>query len=170
MRRFIRPFLIVICSLSATTALAQGEAIQGVFVSTDTSKAAIIQAIYTAIAKMNFLTRAVARSRLLATNPLYQRIEITNDGSQITVRYDKGRPVVMPADGSEVKWTRDDGEEFNVAARAQGAQLQQTFKAEDGQRLNQFSLSPDGTLTLNVTIESPRLPAPLKYSLTYRRH
>jgi hypothetical protein len=161
--------LTILACAAMSSPLAQDTAIQGMFVSTNTSKAPITQAIDAAIAKMNFLTRAVARSRLLDTNPLYERIEIANDGSQITVRYDKGKPVAMPADGSTVKWTRDDGEKFDVSAHAGDSQLQHRFKAEDGERLNEFSLSPDGTLTLNVTISSPQLPAPVKYALIYRR-
>lgn len=152
-----------------SVSVAQENTIQGVFVSANPSKAPITQAIDTAIAKMNFLTRAVARSRLLDTNPLYERIEIANKGSQISVRYDKGKPVVMPADGSAVKWTRDDGEKFDVSAHALDAQLQHRFEAEDGERLNELRLSSDGTLTLDVTISSPQLPAPVKYALTYRR-
>jgi len=156
-------------TLAGADAVAQEPALQGTFVSAGTSKEVIDKAIESATAKMNFLVRAVAKSRLKSTNPLYQRIEITNDGAQITVRYDKGKPVVMPADGGIVKWTRDDGEQFDVSAQAQGAQLQQTFKAEDGQRVNEFSLAPDGTLTLAVTITSPQLSAPLNYTLAYRR-
>ncbi len=155
--------------LLCTGAVAQDPELHGTFVSAGTPRAVIEQAIHSATAKMNFLVRAVAKSRLKSTNPLYQRIEIANDGTQITVRYDKSKPVVMPADGSTVKWTRDDGEQFDVSARAQGAQLQQTFKAEDGQRLNEFTLTPDGSLTLAVTITSPQLSAPLQYTLAYKR-
>jgi hypothetical protein len=166
----IRLLSLTICaSTFMSSSLAQDTTIQGEFVSTNSSKAPITEAIDTAIAKMNFLTRAVARSRLLDANPLYERIEIANDGSQITVRYAKGKPVVMPADGGAVKWTRDDGEKFDVSAHAGDSQLQHRFKAEDGERLNEFRLSPDGTLTLNVTISSPQLAAPVKYALTYRR-
>jgi hypothetical protein len=170
MRNIVRLLSFAICTCAAlSVSPAQENTIQGVFVSANPSKTPITQAIDTAIAKMNFLKRAVARSRLLDTNPLYERIEIANDGSQITVRYDKGKPVVMPADGSAVKWTRDDGEKFDVSAHARDSQLQHRFKAEDGERLNEFSLLPDGALTLNVTISSPQLPAPVKYTLTYRR-
>lgn len=160
---------VLALTLASANAFAQDPVLQGTFVSAGTSKEVIDQAIATATQKMNFLVRAVAKSRLKATNPLYQRIEISNDGAQITVRYDKGQPIVMPADGGTVKWKRDDGEQFDVSARAQGARLQQTFKAEDGQRVNEFSLAPDGTLTLAVTITSPQLSAPLNYTLAYRR-
>ena len=116
------------------------------------SRPIVRKAIEAGIAKMNFVARPIARSRLRKTNPLYERIVIAHDGAQISVRYDQGKPVVMPADGAAVKWTRDDGEVFDVSAKSGDAQLEQTFKAEDGQRVNEFSLAPDGVLTLKVTL------------------
>ncbi len=48
--------------------------------------------------------------------------------------------------------------------------LEQRFQAEDGRRVNLYSVSADGnTLTMNVTITSPRLPSPLTYKLVYNR-
>jgi hypothetical protein len=75
----------------------------------------------------------------------------------------------MPADGRTVKWTRDDGESFDVSAQWQTSQLTQTFNAEDGKRLNTFRLGANGALILEVTITSAQLPKPVKYSLNYRR-
>ena len=41
------------------------------------------------------------------------------------------------------------------------ARLEQGFDAEDGQRVNVYTLSPDGnTLTLDVTVTSPKLEQP----------
>lgn len=152
---------------------AQDTVLQGTFVyDTNAAQSAdvIQKAIDTAVAKMNFITRPIARGRLKKTNPLYQRIEIAQAADQISVRFDNGKPVLMPADGRSVKWTRDDGEVFDVNASVRSTELVQTFKAEDGQRLNQFSLGPDSNaLTLDVTLSSPQLPAPVKYTLKYRR-
>ena len=47
--------------------------------------------------------------------------------------------------------------------------LTQTFVGKDGERRNTYSLSEDGTLRLEVTVRSSRLPAPLEYDLTYER-
>jgi hypothetical protein len=167
MRR-LAPWLLTGCALFGCNALAQ-DSVQGVFVNANTSQEVIDKAIDAGVEKMNFIKRPIARSRLKKTNPLYQRIEIGNDGSQISVRFDAGKPVVMPANGGTVKWTRDDGEVFDVSALATGSKLQQTFKAEDGQRVNEFDVAADGTLTLRVTLTSPQLSAPVSYVLTYKR-
>lgn len=169
MRTLFLMFACVSFGLPGASAHAQETPLQGVFASAGGGRETIDKAVEAATSKMNFVIRSVARSRLKKTNPPYQRIDIRNDGSQITVRFDKGNPVVMPADGAAVKWKRDDGEVFDVSAHAQGSQLRQTFKAEDGQRVNEFNMSADGVLTLNVTLTSPQLPQPVKYVLTYRR-
>jgi hypothetical protein len=75
----------------------------------------------------------------------------------------------MPVNGSAVKWTNEDGEQFDVFARVEDARLVQTFKAEDGQRMNAFSTDDGQRLTLEVQVTSPRLPKPLTYTVRYRR-
>lgn len=163
----VRCVALVLSVLGCSEAFAEN--VQGTFESANASSEAIDKAIEAGIAKMNFIARPIARSRLKKTNPLYQRIAIAHEGAQISIRYDDAKPVVAPADGTTVKWTRDDGEVFDVSVRSTDAQLQQTFKAEDGQRVNEFSLAPDGILTLKVTLTSPQLPAPVTYTLQYRK-
>lgn len=149
---------------------AQTSGFVGTFNAARQSEPHIEQAIEKAVAEMNFVTRPIARGRLKKTNPAYQRIRIGQEGAQISIQFDERKPVQMPADGSAIRWTREDGEVFDVSATHEGGALLQRFKAEDGERINRFSLSPDGAeLTLDVTITSPRLPAPVKYTLTYQR-
>jgi len=141
----------------------------GIFVNDEQSDAGVQKAIEAAIADMNFLTRPVARSRLKKTNTLARHITITRQGETISVRFDERKPAEMPADGSVVKWTGEDGEQFDVFARAETGRLVQTFKAEDGQRVNTFIAEDAQRLQLQVQVTSPRLPKPLTYSVRYRR-
>lgn len=155
--------------LSCGCAAMAEDAVDGVFVNAGNPGDVVSKAIETALEKANFLVAGIARGRLQKTNPQYERIEIAQDGAQISVKFDQRKPIVMPADGSAVKWTREDKEVFDVTAHNNGAQLEQTFRSEDGQRRNVFSLRADGSLTLDVTVSSPKLPAPVKYTLNYRR-
>jgi hypothetical protein len=153
-----------------TTARAEDPSWVGVFVNDEQSDAGVQKAIEAAVADMNFITRPVARSRLKKTNSLAHRITITREADTITVRFDERKPAVMPTDGSAIKWTSEDGEEYDVTARVENARLMQTFKAEDGQRVNSFTTEEDGQrLTLGVQVTSPRLPKPLTYAVRYRR-
>jgi hypothetical protein len=153
----------------STAARAEDPAWVGVFVNDEQSDAGVQKAIEAAIADMNFITRPVARSRLKKTNTLAHRITITRQAETITVRFDERKPAEMPADGRAVKWTGEDGEQFDVFARADDARLVQTFKAEDGQRVNSFTPEDAQRLTLEVQVTSPRLPKPLTYTVVYKR-
>lgn len=149
---------------------AQTSSLEGVYSATTDQSERIDAAIEKAVAAMNFIKRPIARGRLKKTNPSYERISILRSDAQIEIRFDDRAPVQMPANGSSVKWTREDGEVFDVSADWQEGRLEQTFKAEDGERVNTFRLSPDGNqLSLHVTISSPQLPSPVEYTLMYER-
>lgn len=127
-------------------------------------------AINTAVARMNFVTRPIARGRLRNTNQPYQRVVVDFNQQQVTLTFDQRGAITTPANGTPIKWTREDNEVLDVSTEWENGVLEQTFKAEDGQRVNRYSLSSDGgTMTMNVTITSPRLPQPLTYKLVYNR-
>jgi hypothetical protein len=122
-----------------------------------------------ATAKMNFLVRPIARGRLKKTNAAYQHITIASTPAEITIKYDDREPQHMPASGQPVSWKREDGEVFKLSARTEHGDLIQTYKAEDGERVNQFHLDPgSGVLSLLVTVTSHKLPSPVIYTLTYK--
>lgn len=127
-------------------------------------------AIDKAVAPMNFIKRPIARGRLKKTNPSYKQISFARSDTQIEIRFDDRAAVQMPANGEPIKWTREDGEVFDVSAESRDGELVQAFKAEDGTRVNTFRVSPDGKqLTLQVRITSPQLPTPVEYSLDYQK-
>lgn len=126
-------------------------------------------AIDAVVAKMNFIKRPIARSRLKKTNPLSQRIAIARTTSHIEIAFDDHVRVQMPVSGAPAKWKRDDGELLDVSAVWESGALVQTFKAEDGQRINTYRLKAERDLTLDVEVTSDQLPSPLRYRLLYRR-
>jgi hypothetical protein len=130
----------------------------------------ITTAINTAVSRMNFVTRPIARGRLTRTNAPYARVEIGYTGERVTLKFDQRAEMVTPSNGTPIQWRREDGEMFALSTEWENGRLEQTFRADDGQRVNVFSVSEDGnTLTLNVTVSSPRLPQPLRYKLVYNR-
>ena len=128
----------------------------------------VAQAINTAVARMNFVTRPIARGRLTRTNQPYQRVVIDFTAQQVSVTTDSRPAIESPGNGTPIKWTREDGEVLDLSTEWENGRLEQTFKAEDGQRVNVFSVSGD-VMTMQVTITSPRLPQPLTYKLVYNR-
>jgi len=165
----VQAVLLTLILSIAAAAQADDAALQGTFVNEQQSAATIETAIEAAVAKMNFIKRPIARSRLKKTNEAHRRVQIDIGGDQISVAFDGRKPVQMPADGSTIRWTREDGETFDVNAAWDGNRLVQTFRAEDGTRANAFSASADGRLTMQVTLTSPQLDQPLVYTLTFAR-
>jgi hypothetical protein len=134
--------------------------------------------INTAVARMNVVVRQIARPRLRATNTAYPRLVVFYDNTNVRVDM-QGRPSVSsPANGQPVLWQRETGRTcpqmrgdcVRVTTEWREGALHQTFQAEDGRRVNVFTVSADGgTMTMDVTVTSPRLPQPFTYKLVYNR-
>lgn len=162
--------LLALFLISAPRASAQSAAFEGTFALAEQGSDNIGEAINGAIGDMNFVIRQVARGRLKKTNVPYRKISIAHSQDKITVTTDERDSVATPANGTPVKWKRGDGEVMQVSTEWENGKLEQTFRAEDGQRVNVYSLSGDGNiLTMNVVITSPKLPDPLSYTLVYHR-
>lgn len=174
-RQPIRAFLLALAAVFALAlpSVAQtgsNASFNGTYTLNRAASDNIHAAIDRAVAGMNFVTRPIARGRLRRTNEPYQRVVIAHTPQQVSVTTD-GRPVITtPANGTPVKWTREDGEVLDVSTEWENGKLEQTFKAEDGSRTNIYSVSADGrTLTMDVVIRSPRLKAPVQYKLVFNR-
>lgn len=165
-----RTFCVVLTgSLAALGAWAnEGSGLSGRYKYAPGQSGDISQAIEQAVEKMNFIKRPIARGRLSRTNFPYQQIRIELGATEAEVTYDTQGPIRMPLDGQAIKWKRADGEVFDVSAKLDGGKLVQTYKAEDGMRVNSFSKDASGLLHLEVEISSPQLPQPVKYALVYR--
>jgi len=161
--------MTVLLIVAAVPAHAQSPSFDGTFVLAPARSDNVDEAINRSISRMNIATRQIARPRLRRTNQPYQRVTL-QVGQQISIATDARRPIVTPRSGESIRWTREDGEVLDVSTRMDGNRIRQVFAAEDGRRENVYSLSPDGrTLTIEVTVTSGRLPAPLTYRLVYDR-
>jgi len=149
---------------------AQESSMRGTFTINRQQSDDVNRAIETAVSRMSFVTRPIARGRLRRTNTVYNRVVINYTPAQVSTTVDQRRPMESPANGQPVPWTREDGEKFQLSTSWENGRLVQTFRAEDGSRTNTYSISPDGgTLTMNVVIRSPRLASPLTYKLVFNR-
>jgi len=131
----------------------------------DARKAAIDRSIDT----LFFALRGIARSRLSAGTTIEPWVAFAFDPGHIRVRVPSSPEAIARDDGTPVDYVND-GERTRLTERLADGKLTQLFIAGEGRRLNEYGLSPDGTtLTLKVTITSPKLSAPVLYTLTYRR-
>jgi hypothetical protein len=144
--------------------------LQGVFVNTAQTEEPIKSAIEAAVKDFNFVARPIARGRLKRANPFFKRVAIERRGNSLTIVAGASKPTTTEPDHAPIKWTRDDGEVFDVSTVWQGATLIQTFASRDGTRVNRYALSSDGvTLTMQVAVSGPELAKPVQYQLSFRR-
>ncbi len=173
MRWFSQTSVLLLALLAvagAAHAQGGGPSMQGNFTLDTAASDDVNQAIDRAVGRMNAMKKPIARSRLKKTNQPYQQVMIAQTSSEVTITADNRTPVVTPLSGTSIKWMREDGEVFDVSTQWKDDELEQTFKAKDGQRVNTFTLSPDGNvLTMDVTVTSPRLSRPLFYKLVFRK-
>ncbi|HEX5520961.1 MAG TPA: hypothetical protein VFX29_04660 [Longimicrobiaceae bacterium] len=163
-------FTLLLALAVPTHVRAQSAAFNGTFTYDAAASDDINKAIEQGIAKMNFITRPVARGRLKKTNEPYKKIVIAQTPSEVSITTDNRAAIVTPANGTAIKWKREDGEVLDVHTAWADGKLVQEFDAEDGKRINSYTISGDGnTLTMHVTVSSPRLPKPITYNLVYRR-
>lgn len=168
-RTFMGTLLVcVVCMAALSTWAADPSALSGTYKYAPDQSNDISQAIDQAVEKMNFIKRPIARSRLTKTNIPYQRIRIEVSASEAEIAYDAHKPIRMPINGQPIKWTRDDGEVLDVSATFDDSKLLQTYKAEDGMRVNSFYRDSGGLLHLQVEVSSPQLPQKVRYELVYQ--
>jgi hypothetical protein len=165
--------LVLLCSaifVGSSTLAAQESSLDGTYVLDQTDSDNINEVIETAVGKLDFVRRDIARGRLEKLNPAYHKVAITSSPNEISVTVDDQPPLRTPAKGAPVAWVGPDGGKVNASMQLAGRRLEQRFTAADGRRVNDYTLSPDGrTLTMQVTETSPRLPQTITYKQVYRR-
>src|SRR5439155_1714668 len=100
--------LVLLCSAiflgSSTLAASQDSALHGTYILDETDIDNINEVIETAVGKLNFLTRDIARERLKKLNPAYRKVAITSSPNEISITVDNQPPLRTPAKGAHVAW------------------------------------------------------------------
>jgi hypothetical protein len=116
---------------------------------------------------MSFFVRGIARGKLREKNPVHRRVRAGVRGDEVVVVYDGDR-----FETPRGRWrpVSAGGERVQLRQEVRAGRIHQTFRTPDGEKRIVLGVSEDGRrLELEVELVSPRLPAPLRYRLTYRR-
>ena len=141
------------------------------FVGGDAERAAVAAAVDRVVARMSFLARGIARSSLIERAEIREAIGIffADDGT-VTVLSPGELPESSPADGAPVRVVNRFGDKSELSQQFINGVFVQRGRTDDGSGSTVFELRPDGqTLLVHRTMESSKLPQPVKYTLTYRR-
>ena len=156
--------------LTGHGARADEPKLQGVFVNAAQSDAVIDAAIEATVSHASLAARPFVRRRLKTFNATLRRVEIARRGAEFAITLGASTPSVTSPGRPPVKWTREDGEVFDVVLAWRAAALLQTVTQGESRRVNRFELSPDGMhLTLQVVLTGPQLQVPVQYQLTFQR-
>jgi hypothetical protein len=136
----------------------------------DGGAAAIGSAVDAGIESMGPLVERVARRRILAGNPPFQTLRIELDGNDLSIEFVGARRYRAPLGGAAATHRGPDGTEVRVSLRLRRGRLVERIEAGEGFSTNTYTLSDDARqLSLRSTMESDRLPAPITYTLRFRR-
>ncbi|MCA9534407.1 MAG: hypothetical protein KC593_12030 [Myxococcales bacterium] len=136
----------------------------------DGGAAAIGSAVDAGIESMGPLVERIARRRILASNPPFQTLRIELDANELTVEFVGARRYRAPLGGAAATHRGPDGTEVRVSFRLRNGRLVERIEADEGFSTNTYTLSDDARqLSLRSTMESDRLPAPITYTLRFRR-
>lgn len=124
--------------------------------------------IKAATAKMNDFVSKIAHSRLEAGNPIPERLSISVDGNDIQVRMDDH--VFLAAKNGKTRKAKNlGGHTVKLSFHVKKARLVQDLVQSGGERINVFRFDDTGQLVMQVKESSPRLAAPVEYTLVYKR-
>jgi hypothetical protein len=142
------------------------------YVGGDTEISALDRAVEAVVEQMNFLIRGIARRRLRAPNLPSKEVSVFIENGQIRIQRPGQPEVTAPADGKPITWRHPiDGDVFQVSHGIdEGGALYQRFEGERSLSLNRFVLSKENArLRIHTVITADRLPAPLRFKMTYER-
>ena len=131
---------------------------------------AVERAIARATGEMNYFLQSVAAAQLREKTPVNERIDLGfATTGHITIAFDQ-RFTYTTRPGVGQDFRLDDGSDVNITQFFRDGHLEQVFRTTLGNRWNVYTLSPDGqTMTVAATQQGPMMPAPMHFTLDYRR-
>lgn len=122
-----------------------------------------------AVKEFFFFARPIARSTLESKTRIAPALDMHRNRDQFTVEFE-GYPPMTGSLSTPSHWRSPEEEDFMIELRLDEVALIQIVHGAIGTRINRFRPDPEGVLVLDIDIMSPKLSAPLRYSLTYRMH
>lgn len=95
-------------------------------------------------------------------------IRISTASGRLSINHDAKPLIRVLINGEPIKWRLEDGQVFDVSAKANGDAISVTFRAPDNERT--ITYRGDGQqLVTETVITSPLLSTPIRYRLVYNR-
>jgi hypothetical protein len=129
---------------------------------------ALEQAVAEATSEMNVLIRGIARSRISSAVEPRSCLDFDFGPNRVTFR-SSGMPVLDAPLDRATQWTNPEGAAIAVRCRLDDHTLRMRYVGDGGDTLCTYHFDPKhARMVLRARIDHARLPATLRYTLTYR--
>jgi len=128
------------------------------------------QAIDRSVDTFFFAVRGIVRAKVADRTRIMPTCRFEFSAGNIRSTVPGYAIAVSPETGAPAPYRVED-DAIVLSQRFEGTRLVQVFRADEGgTRKNEFTLNSDGAvLTMRAMLSSPKLSAPVVYTLTYRR-
>lgn len=106
--------------------------------------------------------------RLRKANTATDVIRVSSLQGRFSIKYDTRPLIVVSIGGEPIQWKLNDGQLFNVSAKANGEAVSLTFGASDSERTTVYRMVGPQFVE-ETTIISPKLSTPIRYKLIYNQ-
>ena len=148
----------------------KGPVVQGKYkyVGPKTEKEVIKKQVDDIVWKADESIRMMAQDSLNKRTHIPEWFDVKQSGTKVTI-HAEGRKVEVHSTEKATDGMDPDGNPSQLQLKKEGSVITQTITTADGARINKFTPQADGSLKVDVEIQSPRLPTPIKYTLTYKK-
>lgn len=153
--------------LALGTGTAPQDQISGAYFLNEGRSDDFFEAIDNGVAIRSVATRDLARKLRKAAGPPYT-LDISYSDGRFSIRNDAKPWIVVQIGGETIQWTLEDGQVFDISAKAEGGAVALTFHAPDSERTTIYRGGGE-QLMAETTITSPLIPAPIHYKAVYNR-
>lgn len=106
--------------------------------------------------------------RLRKANTVTDEIRISNSPIRFSIKYETRPQILVLKSGEPTQWKLNDGQVFDVSAKANGEAVLLKFHAVDNERTTIYRIVGPQFVE-ETTIISPRLSTPIRYQLLYNQ-
>ena len=126
------------------------------------------QVITSAVAGLPNTDNFARRLRKANTASLGTGIRVSSSADRFSIKYETRPQILVSTSGKPTQWKLNDGQVFNVSAKAHGEAVSLTFRATDSERTTVYCIVGQ-QLVEETTIISPQLSTPIRYQLVYNQ-
>lgn len=106
--------------------------------------------------------------RLRKANTASDEIRLSSSAGRFSIKYETRPLILVSTSGEPTQWKLNDGQVFNVSAKANGEVVSLTFRATDNERTSVYRIVGPQFVE-ETTIISPRLCTSIRYQLIYNQ-